>query len=389
MDRDRLRACAGHDLIDTAGQLAATHAATHAGLLEVLAVIDERALWRADGCCSFTDWIVFRYGTSRKTAHEWADAARSLADLPHLARAYGDGELSWDKAKAVAAVATPDSDEALTAEAKTTDAGRLESAARRARAVSLAEAERRHRARFFALRRSHVLGGVRLSGFLPDVDGEIVIKALERLVEDVPKDADTGLYGSFDERCADALVELASGQLAAEQQLYGERAMVVAHVDMTPEGTPKEGPGRSEFASEMVIAPETMARLMCDAVSEPVFENAGRPVGLGNKSRHPSPSLRRQLNHRDVGCRFPGCNRVRLVHAHHVVHWPGPTDPDNLLMLCRHHHRKMHEGGWSIRGNPEDVVEFVKPSGEVLSCGPPELSDEVKQRILGPILPDG
>lgn len=394
MDRDRLRACSGHDLIDTAGQLAATLSATHAALLEVLTVIDERELWRADGCCSLQDWITMRFGVSRKTAHEWVETERALMYLPHLAQTFADGELSWDKTKAVAVIADPECDEAVTSEARHVDAARLESAARRARAVSLDEAQRRHQERFFALRRSPRLGGVRLSGFLPDVDGETVIRAIERLADDVPKDADSGLYGSFDERCADALVVMASGQLAAEQQLYGERAMVVAHVDLTPTTKPDVAPDvlpeHAELQSEIVIAPETAARLMCDAVVEPASADEGRAIGIDDKTRQPPQWMRRKLMHRDVGCRFPGCTRTRLVHAHHQVHWPnGPTQPDNLVTLCRFHHRKMHEGRWSLRGSPEGLLEFVKPTGEVLTSELPQLSPEVRRRILGPTRPDG
>ena len=96
MDRDRLRTCSNHDLIDSAGHIVATLSATHSALLDILAIIDERELWRADGCCSFIDWITFRYGVTRKTAHEWVESARALADLPHLAEAFAAGEQSWD-----------------------------------------------------------------------------------------------------------------------------------------------------------------------------------------------------------------------------------------------------------------------------------------------------
>lgn len=74
-----------------------------------------------------------------------------------------------------------------------------------------------------------------------------------------------------------------------------------------------------------------------------------------------------------------------------MVHWPkgGPTDTDNLVTLCRFHHRKMHEGKWTLRGSPDGLLDFVKPNGEALVSELPRLSDEVKQRILDPILPDG
>ena len=403
MDRDQLRAMPGEvkrlretfserpvsEVKETLYQLEALRRSVHASLIEAVADIDARQGWKADGCASMTDWLSFRLGYTRKSAHEVLDAARALGDLPHLSATYAEGELSWDKTRAVASLATPDSDEALTTEAMNTDAGRLEAAARRARAVSREEAERRHCRRFFALRRSAVLGGVKMSGFLPDVDGETLIKAIERLADDVPKDSDTGLYPSFDERCADALVDLASAHLADEQPNHGEPAMVVAHVDMTPAGSAgTQGGARYEFESGITIAPETMERLLCDAVVEPVFEVEGRTIGVGDKTRRPPGWLRRQLMDRDVGCRFPGCSRIRLTHAHHLVPVTEKliTDRNNLALLCRYHHRKMHEGGWTMRGDPDDVVDFVKPNGEVLTSELPMLSDDVKQRILGPLL---
>ena len=364
MDRDRLRACSSEDLAGSARQLAATMAATHAALLDIIAVIDERKQWRSDGCLSLEDWIVFTFQVSRKTAHGWADAARALGDLPHLSAAFASGEISWDKAAAVASLASPESDEALTTEALETDIKHLERAARKARAISLEEANSRHGDRFFAMRRSITRGGVRLSGFLPDSDGETLIKAIERLADDVPKDPETGLYPRFDERCADALVDMASQVLSGQQPVHGERAMVVAHVDLSSQTSDSH----PDCDSGIALAPETIERLMCDAVVEPVFEQDGRTIGIGRKRREPPGWLRRTLVDRDEGCRFSGCARSRGLHAHHIEHWPngGPTDTNNLVMLCRYHHRLMHEGGWSLRGDPDGSLHFIKPNGDAL-----------------------
>jgi hypothetical protein len=317
-------------------------ASATAALLDFIAVLDERKAYRAEGCVSMEDWVSFNYQVSRKTAHEWVDAARALGELPTLSEAFANGEFSWDKTRAVSVLASPESDDAVVAEARHTDVKYLERAARKARAISLEEANSRHRDRFFAMRRSITMGGVRLSGFLPDVDGETLIKAIEQLADDVPKDPDTGLYPAFDERCADALVDLAAGFLANEQPTHGDRAMVVAHVDLSQ--VPGEEP-HAECVSGMTLAPETIERLMCDAVVEPVFELEGRTAGTGKKHRFPPQWMRRQLVHRDTMCRFNGCCRTRMLNAHHIKHWPGgPTEPENLVMLCRYHHRLMHEG---------------------------------------------
>jgi hypothetical protein len=354
--------------------------AAHAALLEIVAVIDEREQWRLDGCLSLQDWIALTFQVNRRTANEWTDAARALTELPHLSSAFASGELSWDKTRAVAAVASDASDESLTAEAIETDVKHLERAARKARAISIEEPNSRHRDRFFSLRRSITIGGVRLSGFLPGADGETVIKAIERLADGVPKDPETGFYPRLDERCADALVDMSAQVLSEHQPVHGERAMVVAHVDLSASLTEPH----ADCDSGMSLAPETVERLMCDAVVEPVFEHGGRTIGIGRKRREPPQWLRRALVDRDEGCRFGGCTRVRGLHAHHIEHWPGggPTDTNNLVMLCRYHHRLLHEGGWSLRGDPDRHIEFVKPSGEAVPGQPLRVDEAIKRRFI-------
>ncbi|MBT8193477.1 MAG: HNH endonuclease, partial [Acidimicrobiia bacterium] len=87
----------------------------------------------------------------------------------------------------------------------------------------------------------------------------------------------------------------------------------------------------------------------------------GFTVGVGRTSRKIPHWLRRLLDDRDGGCRFPGCGRTRWTHAHHIIHWAneGPTNLDNLIILCGFHHRLVHRDGWRIVGNPNGVVVFL------------------------------
>jgi HNH endonuclease len=84
---------------------------------------------------------------------------------------------------------------------------------------------------------------------------------------------------------------------------------------------------------------------------------SGSILSVGRKTRTISPALRRALEFRDRGCRFPGCG-LRFTDAHHIKHWAdgGETSLGNCLLLCSHHHRLIHEGGWKVRwwgeGNP-------------------------------------
>jgi hypothetical protein len=88
---------------------------------------------------------------------------------------------------------------------------------------------------------------------------------------------------------------------------------------------------------------------MCDASIVRVTERQGRPLSVGRKTRTIPPVLRRALWVRDRCCRFPGCEN-RFVDAHHIHHWArgGDTAFHNLVLLCRRHHRLVHEGGYSV-----------------------------------------
>ncbi|MGI0156616.1 MAG: DUF222 domain-containing protein, partial [Thermoplasmata archaeon] len=215
---------------------------------------------------------------------------------------------------------------------------------------------------------------------LPDAEGAVVEKALSRLAEQAPPDPATGVFEELECRLADALVEVSSANLAADPD--ADRATVVVHVDAgvlsqeTDEGLAELEPGRA-------ICGDTARRLACDARWQLVAEGPdGEALGVGRMTRQVPPWLSRQLRRRDRGCRFPGCPRSRWLHAHHLRHWSegGPTDPDNLVMLCGHHHRLVHEGGWRMTGDPSQL-SFVHPAGHELVTHPPPLRPEVMQRL--------
>jgi hypothetical protein len=122
--------------------------------------------------------------------------------------------------------------------------------------------------------------------------------------------------------------------------------------------------GRCSLNNGPPIGTETARRLACDARLRPLVHRDGQPLNLGRSQRVANRSQRRALRFRDgPGCAFPGC-QARHVDAHHVRWWEhgGPTDIDNLCLLCRHHHRLVHEGGHWVRlvdGHPR----FYRPDG--------------------------
>jgi hypothetical protein len=164
---------------------------------------------------------------------------------------------------------------------------------------------------------------------------------------------------------ADSL--LATGAVA---RTGGDRHQVVVHVDVgTLSGD--DPAGRCELADGSPLAAETARRLACDAGIVPLAHLRGRPLGVGRKTRSIPPALRRALAARDRGCGFPGCDR-RHVDAHHIHHWArgGTTDLENLVQLCRHHHRLVHEGGFAVERRPGGAIVFRTPDGRRIAGCP-------------------
>ena len=94
-------------------------------------------------------------------------------------------------------------------------------------------------------------------------------------------------------------------------------------------------------------------------------------VEVGARTRTIPLALRRVLQHRDRGCRFPGCG-LRFTQGHHIRHWAagGPTTLSNLALLCWRHHRAVHEDGFQVARLPTGELEFRRPDGRVLPDAP-------------------
>ncbi|MGD2122465.1 MAG: DUF222 domain-containing protein [Gemmatimonadota bacterium] len=186
--------------------------------------------------------------------------------------------------------------------------------------------------------------------------------------------------GSDGEGAGEALEEAATGGMAPPGTTAGtspplngsraERYQVMLHVEAGTLEAPGEAEaegGRSELADGTRVSPETSRRLACDCgLVKVVHSSDGAILDVGRRTRTIPSALRRALEVRDRGCRFPGCES-RFTEGHHAVHWAdgGETSQANTLLLCRHHHRLVHEGGWTVRLKEKGRAVFVDPRGGI------------------------
>src|SRR2546428_732119 len=152
------------------------------------------------------------------------------------------------------------------------------------------------------------------------------------------------------QRYADALVELASAGKPANFQ--------VTATTETLKSLAGAAAGEMEFS--LPISSTSVQRMACDcSVTRVLLSQESMTIDVGRSKRVISNSLRKVLKIRDGHCRLPGCERpASWCDGHHLVHWihGGETNLGNLVLLCRRHHRMVHEGGWQLIKTDQEIV---------------------------------
>jgi hypothetical protein len=348
-------------------------------------------------------------------ARERVRVAHALENLPKVSAAMARGALSYSKARAVTRVAEPATEDyflmlALHGTANHID--RLVSGFRRAKEAQELSREARQQAGRCV---SWILdddGSYVVKARLPAEVGALFVKALDAASEGLPAGtvvnareprtastpktpagvsahsippADPSEQPSRTARRADALGVLAETFLKHGGSALngGERHQIIVHVDA--ETLRNSTAGRCEIEEGPSLPAETVRRFACDSSVVMLLENAGgEPLNVGRRTRSIPPAIRRALNARDKGCRFPGCTHTRYVDAHHVHHWAhgGETSQRNLVTLCRFHHRLVHEGGISVQILADGAFRFTRPDGRVFDSYPPMIQSDATQLPL-------
>jgi hypothetical protein len=150
---------------------------------------------------------------------------------------------------------------------------------------------------------------------------------------------------------------------------------IVVHVH-TVAASADAGPSETSAHIEDAVAISTITaeRLCCDAAVVPILEGQdGELLSIGRRSRTIPPAIRRAMNARDQGCRFPGCTHTRFLHGHHIQHWAhdGETSLSNLVTLCSYHHTLVHEGGFSITRTASGEIACFTPTGRRIEAAAP------------------
>lgn len=347
-------------------ELAGQRNAIDGRIVQVVAEIDRDELWGSTGARSVAGLVAWKMGTSSANAKAIATIARRGESFPRCVGELREGRLSLDQVSVIAAGAADGSDEHYVQLARYATVNQLRTA------VSLEprpDAEPRPEPKAGIVKN----GDEQFTSWritLPHLEAAKLEAALgahrEALMSEwtaTREDNDSHESSPPMPGDLEAFLRLVEAGWDAEaaRRPHSAHTTVVVHVDVEKRtGALHLGPLLTEGDRQY---------LSCDATCEVWFERAGQAIGASRTSRTISRRLRRALEHRHRTCAVPGCGATRGLHAHHIRHWEdgGPTDLDNLVLLCPYHHRLHHRGIITITG-PADRLVVTDSDGHQLTA---------------------
>jgi uncharacterized protein DUF222/HNH endonuclease len=372
--------------------------AAESRLLTLIHEFDEKEYWAGQGLCSCAHWLNFKCGISMGAARERVRVAHALAGLPKISEGFASGKLSYSKVRAITRIADASNEEYLLMIAEHGTAHHVEKLVSKYRTAKRLQDADIVNEQYVKREVTHFYdhdGCLVIKARLPAEQGALIVKALEMAMDAAFADVPAGQVplgqtpDQDDEptpiatRRADALANIAETYLNNNESSgsTADRYQVIVHVGTAPAREPHldEGPG---------VPAGTSRRIACDSTLVTIKEDkTGEPLSIGRRSRTIPPPMRRALRARDKGCRFPGCTNTRFVDGHHIQHWAdgGETSLDNLVMLCRHHHHLVHEGGFVCEKSAAGEISFKDQRKRNLTSSPTmpgvAANDDVQQWI--------
>jgi hypothetical protein len=348
-------------------ELAGQRNAIDARIVEIAAEMERDQLCGATGARSVAALVAWKLGSSSTTAHTITTVAGRLEEFPRCAAGMREGRLSLDQVGVIAERAADGSDEHYAALAEVATVSQLRTAIK---LEPRPQPDPQPEARASITKTTDGQSTTwRIT--LPKLDAAKFDAALQShqdaLIAEWKRDHDDDrrspnrppLPGACEAFMR--LVE-AGWDADAARRPHGQHTTVVMHLDVKDRVAALHlGP---------LLTEDERQYLACDAICEVWFKRDGQVIGAGRATRVISRRLRRALEHRDPTCAVPGCGATRGLHAHHIRHWEdgGPTELDNLVLVCPYHHRLHHRGVITITG-PAHTLTVTDSEGRHLSAG--------------------
>lgn len=355
---------------------------------------EQGSWWQRTGATSCAAWVAWRLGVGRATATMKVRVALALGELTLIDAEFARGVLSYSQVRALIRIAVPGTQKLLLDVARQLTANALEKLCTRILQRLAADAGMCLEDALQLYFRPLETGVVELSGVLLPEQAAAVQDAISvakeiAVIESAPLQGEAETAPRPTMSNVDALVYIAEHFVdSPPSTLLPLRRRMETFIlvdEKTLRSRDKLPADMCELADGTQLATETARRLTCDSTHvELVMGRDGTPLRAGRRTRRVSDSLMRTLLTRDRSCRFPGCPNRAALDAHHVKHWAdgGATTKENLVLLCRRHHRFVHEGGY--RAVPDGVGAFVflDRTGALVPRGTeaPEVTSEAWER---------
>ena len=368
-------------LFDELAELAGQRNGIDGRIVEIVAELDRDELWGATGARSIAALVAWKMGSSAANANTIATVAHRLEEFPRCAQGMREGRLSLDQVGVIADRAADGSDAHYAELAKVATVSQLRTAVKleprpepepdQPRPEPQPSITKTADEQFSCYRIK--LGHTDAAKFDAALQSHHDALITQWKHDHDEGDHDTGDRDTGDRACdqrpplpstGEAFMRLVEAGWDAEvaRRPHGHHTTVVMHLDVEQRAAALHlGP---------LLSDSERRYLLCDATCEVWFERDGQVIGAGRSTRLINRRLRRALEYRHPSCAVPGCGATRGLHAHHIRHWEdgGPTELDNLVLVCPYHHRLHHRGVITITG-PAHQLTVTDSAGRELSPG--------------------